>query len=32
MPWRFFASESQHKGNRWSLCAREICYKNKLLG
>ncbi len=32
MPWRFFASESQHQGNRWSLCAREICFKGKLLG
>ena len=32
MPWRFFATESQHEGNRWSLCAREICFKNKLLG
>ena len=32
MPWHFFASESHHMGNRWSLCAREICYKSKLLG
>ena len=32
MPWSFFASESWHQGNRWSLCAREICYKGKLLG
>ncbi len=32
MPWSFFASESRHQGNRWSLCAREICYKGKLLG
>ena len=28
LPWSFFWTESQHSGVRWSLCAREICYKS----
>lgn len=31
LPLSFFASEAQHKQNRWSLCAREICFRNFLL-
>ena len=26
------AQEHRHLGNRWSLCAQEICYRNPLLG
>ena len=32
IPWSHISSEHRHKGVRWSLCAKEICYKNKLLG
>lgn len=32
LPWRFFITEHLHKNVRWSLCAREICYSNPLLG
>jgi len=32
LPWRFFITEHLHKNVRWSLCAREICYRNPLLG
>lgn len=28
LPWSFFWSESRHGRVRWSLCAKEICYKN----
>ena len=31
LPWRYFLTEHQHKGVRWSLCAREICFWNPLL-
>lgn len=31
-PWSFFYTEHNHRRNRWSLCAKEICYKNRLLG
>lgn len=30
VPLSFFASEHQHHGMRWSLCAREICHTNML--
>ena len=32
LPWNFFYTESMHGGNRWSLCAKEICYRNTFLG
>jgi len=32
IPWSFFWTEHSHHGNRWSICAKEICYKNWLLG
>lgn len=32
LPASFFFREHQHHGNRWSLCAAEICYSNVLLG
>ncbi|CAL8463510.1 g3044 [Coccomyxa elongata] len=32
LPWKFFYTESMHGGNRWSLCAKEICYRNAFLG
>ena len=32
LPARFFFQEHLHGGNRWSLCAAEICYANALLG
>mmetsp|Transcript_23392 Transcript_23392/g.64909 ORF Transcript_23392/g.64909 Transcript_23392/m.64909 type:complete len:282 (-) Transcript_23392:199-1044(-) len=28
LPWSFFLSEYQHKGVRWTMCAKEICYSN----
>ena len=31
MPWWHFASEPQHQRVRWTMCAREICFKNDLL-
>lgn len=31
-PLRFFYTEHLHHGNRWTLCAKEYCYKNVLLG
>jgi hypothetical protein len=31
LPWRYFYTEHQHHGVRWSLCAREMCFKNELL-
>jgi monolysocardiolipin acyltransferase len=31
LPWRFFATESTHRGVRWTLCANDICHQNKLL-
>lgn len=30
-PWSYFLSEPQHHGMRWSMCAREVCFKNELL-
>lgn len=32
LPWSFFYTEHTHGKNRWSLCAREMCYHKKLLG
>lgn len=32
LPASFFFTEHRHLGNRWSLCAKEICYRNVLLG
>jgi len=32
LPWSFFLTEHVHGKVRWSLCAREICYSNYLLG
>lgn len=32
LPWSFYLSEHQHGRTRWSLCAREICYSNTLIG
>lgn len=32
LPASFFFTEHRHAGNRWSLCAKEICYRNPLLG
>jgi len=31
LPWSFFLSERVHKRVRWSLCAREMCYRNWFL-
>jgi hypothetical protein len=31
-PLRFFRTEHIHHNNRWTLCAKEYCYKNVLLG
>lgn len=31
LPASFFFREHVHSGNRWSLCAQEMCYRNKLL-
>ncbi|KAK9831538.1 hypothetical protein WJX81_006941 [Elliptochloris bilobata] len=31
LPLRFFWGEARHGGNRWSLCAKEICFRNELL-
>lgn len=31
LPWSFFWTEPLHKGVRWSLCAKEICFKNEFL-
>ncbi|GAX73579.1 hypothetical protein CEUSTIGMA_g1030.t1 [Chlamydomonas eustigma] len=30
-PWWYFWSEPQHHGMRWSMCAKEVCFKNDLL-
>lgn len=30
-PLSYFFSEHRHHGVRWSLCAREMCYRNPLL-
>jgi monolysocardiolipin acyltransferase len=32
LPWTFFLTEHVHGRTRWSLCARELCYRNHLLG
>ena len=32
IPFSYISTEHKHKGVRWSLCAKEICYKNRLLG
>ena len=32
IPFSYISSEHRHKGVRWSLCAKEICFRNKLLG
>jgi 1-acyl-sn-glycerol-3-phosphate acyltransferase len=31
LPWRFFATESTHRGVRWTLCANDICHQSKLM-
>ena len=31
LPLRFFWGEARHARNRWSLCAKEICFRNELL-
>ena len=31
LPLSFLWRETQHKQNRWSLCAKEICFRNVLL-
>ena len=31
-PLQFFRTEHIHHNNRWTLCAKEYCYKNFLLG
>ncbi|KAK3264365.1 hypothetical protein CYMTET_26888 [Cymbomonas tetramitiformis] len=31
LPLSFLWSESQHEKNRWTMCAREICFKNAFL-
>lgn len=31
-PTSFFFTEHMHNRNRWALCAKELCYKNLLLG
>lgn len=31
LPWSFFYSEREHKGVRWSMCARSVCFKNRIL-
>lgn len=30
-PWRWFLTEPSHHEVRWSLCAKEVCFKNELL-
>lgn len=30
IPWSFFMGEPSHAGVRWTLCADEICAKNKM--
>lgn len=32
LPLSYFFTEHQHGGMRWTLCAKELCYKNALLG
>ena len=32
LPWTFIWNEYSHHGIRWSICARQICYRNHLLG
>jgi monolysocardiolipin acyltransferase len=32
LPWTFFFTDHVHGKVRWSLCARELCYSNWLLG
>ena len=31
IPWRYFATESEHGGIRWTMCTSEICAKNALV-
>lgn len=31
-PLSFFFSEHRHRRVRWSICAREVCYSNTVLG
>lgn len=31
LPLRFFWGEARHARNRWSLCAKEICFRSELL-
>jgi monolysocardiolipin acyltransferase len=32
LPLSFFFTEHEHGKVRWALCARELCYRNQLLG
>mmetsp|Transcript_725 Transcript_725/g.1686 ORF Transcript_725/g.1686 Transcript_725/m.1686 type:complete len:265 (-) Transcript_725:97-891(-) len=31
LPLRFFFTESEHGKNRWTMCAREMCFTNRIL-
>ncbi len=31
-PWSYFITEHRHKGVRWAMCAKEICYSNWMFG
>ena len=32
IPFSYISTEHRHQGVRWSLCAKEICFKHRLLG
>ena len=32
LPLSFFLSEHEHKRNRWTMCAKEFCFKSAALG
>ena len=32
LPISFFLTEHDHGGNRWTMCAKEFCFKNAALG
>ena len=31
LPLSFFFTESSHRRNRWTMCAKEMCFKNRIL-
>lgn len=31
LPWEVFYRENQHQKVRWSMCAKSVCFKNKIL-